>query len=82
MKTAVDVYGKNIIGVVLTGMGHDGAEGIAKIKTKGGLTIAQDEETCAVYGMSKTVIDEGLADKVLPIGDIADEIVRMVDDGK
>ena len=77
MECVANVYGENVIGVVLTGMGSDGTKGLAKIKSKGGKTIAQDEESCAVFGMPKVAIEKGLVDKVLPLEEIANEIVRM-----
>lgn len=65
--------------VVLTGMGSDGARGIKQLKqTKTVYTIAQNEPTCTVYGMPKAIADQGLADEVLPLGDVADAIVKKV----
>lgn len=78
MSSAAAVYGSNIIGVVLTGMGHDGADGMTLIKKKGGRTIAEDQSTCIVYGMSRSVIEKGDADRVVPIDGIAAEIVKML----
>ena len=62
------------IAVILTGMGNDGTEGLRALKRGGCFSIAQDEATCVVYGMSKSVIDEGLADRVLPLEAIAKQI--------
>ncbi len=78
MRSIAEVYGKNVIGVVLTGMGADGADGIAAIKEAGGRCIAQNEDTCVVYGMPKAVVDRGLADTVKPIEDIASTITHML----
>lgn len=78
METAVSLYGANIIGVLLTGMGSDGTIGMSKIKEAGGMTIAQDKQTSAVFGMPKSAIDAGVVDKVLPLSEIAGEIVEMV----
>jgi len=78
MSSAAAVYGSHIIGVILTGMGRDGADGMALIKKKGGRTIAEDESTCIVYGMSRSVIENGDADSVVPIERIANEIVKML----
>ena len=58
-------YGKQSVGILLTGMGEDGAEGLLKIQETGGLTIAQDEESCVVFGMPKAAIQRGAAQKVL-----------------
>ncbi len=80
MSSGVAVYGANTIGVLLTGMGRDGADGMAVIKKKGGHTIAEHESTCVVYGMPKSVIDEGNADVVAPLERIPQEIMRMIEE--
>lgn len=77
MLSAVEIFGKNIIGVILTGMGKDGMEGARMIKAKGGRVIVQDEASSVVWGMPKAVVKEGLSDVVLPLSQIAGEIVRM-----
>ncbi len=71
-------HGKRAIGVLLTGMGADGAEGLKLLRNKGAATIAQDEATCTVFGMPKAAIDIGAAERVLPLGVIADAIERLV----
>lgn len=76
--SVADAYPGRSMGVILTGMGHDGMEGMRRIKLKGGKTIAQSEETCIIYGMPKAVVDAGLADKIAPIENIAGEIVNMI----
>jgi two-component system, chemotaxis family, protein-glutamate methylesterase/glutaminase len=78
MFSVAEVYGKNTIGVILTGMGSDGAQGMQFIKSQGGRTIAQDKETSLIYGMPKAVADLGAADEIAPLGEIADKIVRML----
>jgi two-component system chemotaxis response regulator CheB len=79
MSSVAEVFeGTKIVGVVLTGMGKDGLEGAKKIKEKGGKIIAQDESSCAVYGMPKMVIDEGLADDVLSLNEIPKKIVEYL----
>jgi two-component system chemotaxis response regulator CheB len=78
MSSVAECYPGRSMGVILTGMGHDGREGMRHIKEKGGKTLAQNEETCTVYGMPKAVIDAGLADKVVPLDKIAAEIVNMI----
>lgn len=65
------------IGVILTGMGSDGTNGAAAIKRSGGKVIVQDEPTSVIYGMPRSVVDCGLADKILPLPQIAPEIVEM-----
>ncbi len=69
---------KELVSVIMTGMGCDGCEGMKKIKQQGGYSIAQDEETSVVYGMPKAVVDAGLADEIRPLQDIADAIVAAV----
>ncbi len=78
MKSVINVYGKNTLGVIMTGMGKDGYEAIKDLKLLGGYSIAQDEETCVVYGMPKAVVDAGLADAVLPLEKISESINRLV----
>ncbi len=77
LKSAVPIYGEKSIGVILTGMGSDGSEGIKKLKSAGGKVIAEDESTCVVFGMPKSVIDQKLADYVLPITKIAEGIAQI-----
>lgn len=78
LTSVAECYPGRSMGVILTGMGHDGREGMRLIKEKGGKTLAQNEETCTVYGMPKAVVDAGLADKVAPLDKIAAEIVNMI----
>lgn len=78
MTSVAECYPGRSMGVILTGMGHDGKEGMRHIKERGGKTIAQNEETCTVYGMPKAVVDAGLADKIVPLDKIAAEIVNMI----
>jgi two-component system chemotaxis response regulator CheB len=75
MESAVNVYGRLCTGVILTGMGHDGTEGASLIKAAGGTVIAQDEESCVVFGMPRSVIENGLANKVVPLREIVKEII-------
>ena len=65
-------------GVIMTGMGSDGTKGLAQMKNNGGYIIAQNEETCTVYGMPKEPVESGLADIVVPLEKIADEIIKSV----
>jgi two-component system chemotaxis response regulator CheB len=78
MESVVQNFRGALVGVVLTGMGYDGAKGMVAIKKVGGKTIAQNEATCVVYGMPRVVVEMGKADKVLPITEIAEEIVNML----
>ena len=84
-RPAVDImfdsavkYGADVVSVILTGMGCDGAAGMKKIKQAGGYIIAESQETCVVYGMPKAVVDAGIADEVLPVQQVADAIVNAV----
>ena len=65
-----------VIGVLLTGMGSDGARGLLELRRAGALTIAQDEASCAVFGMPKAAIELGAAHSTLPIQDVAGAILR------
>ena len=72
--------GPNAIGIILTGMGIDGAKGLLEMKQAGAKTIAQDEATCVVFGMPKSAIELGAADKVLPLQEIPAEALRLIQD--
>ncbi len=69
--SAAEVYGGNVIGVVLTGMGADGREGARRLAERGAFLVAEDESTCAVYGMPKAIVTAGLARAVWPLPEIA-----------
>ena len=68
--------GKNAVGVILTGMGDDGAHGLLEMKEAGAATLAQDEESCVVFGMPKKAIDLGAADRVLSLSAIPAAVLR------
>jgi len=76
MKSAANNYGPAVLGVILTGMGMDGTLGASIIKAKGGRIFAQDETTCAVYGMPQSVARAGYVDKVYPIHQMARKITE------
>jgi len=78
MSSVAEMYPGRALGVILTGMGNDGEKGMRAIKSSGGRTLAQNEETCVVYGMPRAVVEAGLADKVVPLGEVAGEIVNAV----
>ena len=78
MNSLTDLGLDNLIGVIMTGMGADGADGMKKIKETQGFTIAQNENTCVVYGMPKAAINLGCIDRILPIEEIAMEITKAV----
>ena len=70
--------GKNSVGVILTGMGRDGARGMLEMKKSGAHTIAQDEKSCVVFGMPKEAIDIGAVEQIVPLKDVAGAIVNAV----
>lgn len=78
MKSALNRAGFRVIGVVLTGMGKDGAEGIAHIKRIGGVTFAQDEQSSAIYGMPKAAAETGAVDFVMAPEAIQAKLIKMV----
>ena len=77
-RSAADIYEKQCLALLLTGMGRDGAEGCKKIVDLGGYTIVEDKSTCAVFGMPAAAIELGAATKVYPRGVIAREILKLV----
>ncbi len=77
-RSVADYYVGRATGVIMTGMGADGANGLAVLKQKGAIVIGQDEVSCVVYGMPKAAAEKGLVDIVAPLDRIAAEIVRTV----
>jgi two-component system, chemotaxis family, protein-glutamate methylesterase/glutaminase len=77
-RSVAEVYGKGSLALVMTGMGQDGLRGCEHIREAGGQILAQDAETSVVWGMPGFVVNAGLADKVLPLRQLAGEIVRRV----
>ncbi|GAM09254.1 chemotaxis response regulator protein-glutamate methylesterase of group 1 operon [Geobacter sp. OR-1] len=77
LTSLADVSNGAMLGVVLTGMGNDGFKGMQHLKSKGGVTLVQDEATSTIYGMPKACVDGGVADEVLPLGEIGFEIGRI-----
>ena len=81
MKSAAEVYDSPLLGLIMTGMGKDGLEGLKDIKKKGGFVVAQDESSCIVYGMPKAAVDEGVADVVHPLDEIAETLTKIFERG-
>jgi two-component system chemotaxis response regulator CheB len=78
LQSVASLFGERSIGVILTGMGHDGLEGMKAIKAAGGRTVAQDEASSVVYGMPKAVVEAGCAEKVVSLSKVIGEIMNMV----
>ncbi len=78
MNSVAEVFGERSIGVLLTGMGQDGAEGMKSIKKAGGKTLAEDESTCVVFGMPRVAIKKGAVDKIVPLFHMGIEIIKMI----
>lgn len=78
MESVARTYGSKAIGVILTGMGRDGAKGIEAIKRQNGYTIAEDQSTAVVYGMPKAAIELGVVDKIVPITGVTAEILKVL----
>lgn len=78
LESVAKNFEAQIVAVIMTGMGNDGAKGLELIKKKGAKIIAEHESTCIVYGMPKAAIRTGLVDKVVPLPEIAGEIMRML----
>jgi two-component system chemotaxis response regulator CheB len=76
-RSAARYAGKNCVGVIMTGMGDDGAKGILEMKEAGAMTIAQDEKSCVVFGMPREAIKLGAIDKVVPLDNIAGEVLNL-----
>nr|WP_321352249.1 chemotaxis-specific protein-glutamate methyltransferase CheB [uncultured Methanoregula sp.] len=77
-ESAAHVYGKNIVSVILSGMGNDAGAGALAIKDAGGVSLICDEKDCLVYGMARSAIQHNAVDKVLPLAKLAKEIERVV----
>jgi two-component system chemotaxis response regulator CheB len=80
-SSVADAAGPHAVGVILTGMGSDGAKGLYKMKFAGAATIAQDEETCVVFGMPREAIALGAADRVLPLTLVPGAICSVLSNG-
>lgn len=78
-RSVAQAYGPNVLAVVMTGMGSDGARGSARIRDAGGEVLVQDEASCVVWGMPGAVVASGNADKICPLPEISGEIVRRVE---
>jgi two-component system chemotaxis response regulator CheB len=78
MASVAKIYGARALGIVLTGMGADGVEGLRAIRDAGGRTLAESPETCVIYGMPKAAVEAGVVDRSIPLARVADEILAAV----
>jgi two-component system chemotaxis response regulator CheB len=78
MESVLDIYGSRTVGVIMTGMGNDGADAMVNIRKVGGITIAESEESAIVFGMPGETVKRGGAEIVVPIWNIAAEIIKAV----
>lgn len=77
-RSVAEQYGANATGVIMTGMGSDGLQGLKKMKRRGATIITQDEDSCVIYGMPAIVVDAGIADMVVPLTGLADAITHTL----
>jgi two-component system chemotaxis response regulator CheB len=80
-QSAVEVYGGNVLAVILTGMGNDGVSGVTAIREKGGYSIVQDEKSSVIWGMPGSVAEAGQANEIVPLDRIAYRITKIVKKG-
>jgi two-component system, chemotaxis family, protein-glutamate methylesterase/glutaminase len=78
MLSVAEIYGRRSVGVILTGMGRDGVDGMKAIREAGGYTIAQNEQTCVVFGMPRAAIEEGCIKQVVPLNEIGGFLVSCL----
>lgn len=77
-NSAAEIYGDSLLAIILTGMGKDGAEGMQTVKRSGGYNIAQNEETCVVYGMPASAVAKGVVHEVLSLDGISTNMNKMI----
>ena len=78
-SSAAEACGSGVIGIILTGIGSDGAQGCRKIKSQGGNTVAQDKDSSAFFDMPEAAIKAGAVDYVLPLDEIAEKIMKLLE---
>jgi two-component system chemotaxis response regulator CheB len=76
MKSVALLYKSRAMGIIMTGMDSDGAEGMKAIHRAGGFTIGQDDATCAVYGMPRVCAEMGILDRVVPLSEIPAQVMQ------
>jgi two-component system, chemotaxis family, protein-glutamate methylesterase/glutaminase len=77
-RSVAKCAGANALGVIMTGMGDDGAAGLLEMRQAGARTLAQDEATCVVYGMPKEAVKRGAVERTVPLGAVAREIMAQL----
>ncbi len=77
-RSAAETYRERVLAVVMTGMGDDGTEGAGWIKAQGGTVLTEEEKSCIIYGMPRSVVEAGLSDAAIPLSDMAAEISRRL----
>jgi two-component system chemotaxis response regulator CheB len=77
-ESAADVYRDKVLGVVMTGMGDDGKQGAAWIKSQGGTVLTESEDSCVIYGMPRSVVEAGLSDASVPLDKMAQQIIERL----
>jgi two-component system chemotaxis response regulator CheB len=80
--SAAEVFGGNVVAVVLSGFGHDATDGVQGVKAAGGIVIAQDEATSRYFGMPSSAIATGCVDLILPLHEIAPALIRLTGPGR
>ena len=75
--SVAELAGRNAVGVILTGMGRDGASGLLKMRSAGARTVGQNEKTCVVYGMPRVAYEIGAVEQQLPLGSIGEEVLKL-----
>jgi two-component system chemotaxis response regulator CheB len=80
--SVANFYGRRGVGIILTGMGSDGASGLKRLRTCGGRTIAQDEESSIIFGMPRAAIELGAAEMILPLDEIASQLITWIGEGQ
>jgi len=76
-ESVAELAGRNAVGIILTGMGRDGAAGLLKMRSAGARTIGQNEKTCVVYGMPRVAYEMGAVEQQLPLGSIGEEVLKL-----
>ncbi len=77
-QSAAELYGRRVLGVVMTGMGDDGKEGSGWIKAQGGMILTESESSCVIYGMPRSVVEAGLSDRAVPLAKMAETILQCL----